>query len=278
MHEYGGDPRAAYTAVLDDLGVRRIRLPVYWNDVEPAPGAYAFTELDWYMDEAAKRGAVVTLAIGMKTPRWPECHVPEWVPEQPREALVAYLTTIVTRYKDHAALLRWQVENEPHFPFGECAPFDASLFNDELALVRQLDSNTPIQITVSGEQEPWAASAAQADVLGVSLYRFAWNADFGLVAFPHPASFYALQRLSLGNSIDTAVIAELQAEPWFDGARPADVAERYALFTAERLREHVRFAEDTSFPEAYLWGVEWWYALRSDGESRLWDAAKEFIR
>lgn len=277
MTEYGGNPREAYTAVLDDLEARHIRLPLFWNEIEPVDDVYAFAETDWYLDEAAKRGAMVTLAVGMKTPRWPECHIPEWAADDVRAPLLDYLEAIVTRYKDHPALFRWQVENEPHFPFGDCPPFDAALFADELALIRAIDGDTPLQLTVSGEQEPWAASAGQADVLGVSLYRFAWNADFGLVAFPHPASFYALQRTALGDSIDTAVISELQAEPWFVGERPVDVDDAYALFTAERLRDHMLFAQETSFPEAYLWGVEWWYALRMKGEARLWETAKEFI-
>ncbi|MBI1908304.1 hypothetical protein HYS28_02720 [Candidatus Uhrbacteria bacterium] len=276
---YGVDPRAAYTAALDELDVRLVRLPVYWDDVEPSDDAYAFTDTDWYMDEAAARGAKVTLVIGMKVPRWPECHVPDWVPsDAPREALLDYLEAAVVRYAHHPALYRWQVENEVRFPFGECPAPDLALFADEVALVRSLDADTPIQLTVSGEQEAWAATAEDADVLGASLYRFAWNSTFGLVVFPHPPSYYRLQWRTLGDRVDTAVISELQAEPWFDGDVPADVAERYALFPEERLRDHARFAEATEFPEVYLWGAEWWYALRIAGEPRLWDTARDILQ
>lgn len=275
---YGADPRAAYTALLDEAGVRLVRLPMYWDEVEPTQDAYTFSETDWYMDQAAQRGAQVTLVVGMKVPRWPECHIPSWVPnDAPNDALHDYIEDTVVRYKDHPALLRWQVENEVRFPFGECLTPDLALFYEEIDLVRHLDPDTPIQLTVSGEQEVWADSAAQADVLGVSMYRFAWNPTFGLVVFPHPPSFYSLQRLSLGEAIDNAVISELQAEPWFDGDRPTDLAARYALFPVERLRDHVRFAQETEFTEAYLWGAEWWYALHNEGESRLWDAAKEYF-
>ena len=71
--ELGLDWKAAYLATLDDLGVRKFRIPVYWDEAEPERGRYAWDEVDWMLDEAAKRGADVILAVGRKTPRWPEC-------------------------------------------------------------------------------------------------------------------------------------------------------------------------------------------------------------
>lgn len=275
----GVDPRVAYRAVLDDLGVRRVRLPVYWDATEPQEGSYHFDDLAWYLDEAAARGVALTLAVGMKVPRWPECHIPSWVTNEGRNAaLLRYVEALVTRFASHPAVARWQVENEPHFPFGVCPDADLALLADEIALVRRLDPGTPVQLTVSGEQEPWATSAAAADVLGVSMYRFAWNPLTGLVVFPHPAAYYALHARSVARVVDAVIISELQAEPWFvDGARPTTVAEQYAAFTAERLHDHVRFAQQTGISEAYLWGVEWWYALHVAGEPRLWEAAKGYF-
>lgn len=277
---YGeNDPQTVFTAVLDELGVRRVRLPVYWNDVESSQGTYDFSDVDPYMDAAAARGVGVTLVIGMKIPRWPECHVPTWVGEDPRDALFAYLDVVIARYKDHPALVRWQVENEHHFPFGECPTPDLALFDDEVRFVRAHDPATPLQLTVSGEQEVWAGTAEPADVLGTSLYRFAWNPTTGLVVFPHPPEFYRLQAAAIARYVDHVVISELQAEPWFEnGVIPDAVADRYALFTADRLREHVAFARRTGLPEIYLWGVEWWYDVAQRGDTRLWDAARDAMR
>lgn len=276
---YGdNDPLVAFRAVLDDLGVRLIRLPMYWNDVEATQGNYDFSDIDPYMDAAAAVGAKVTLVVGVKTPRWPECHVPSWVGESPREALFDYLDVVVSRYKDHPALFRWQVENEHHFPFGECPAPDLALFSDEVAFVRHLDPHTPIQLTVSGEQELWAGTAGPADVMGASMYRFAWNPTTGLVVFPHPPEFYRLQAASVAYDVDRVVISELQAEPWFEnGVIPDALADRAALFTADRLVDHMNFARRTGLPEVYLWGVEWWYDLAQRGDTSLWDAAREEI-
>lgn len=270
------DPLAAFFAVVNDLGVRDVRFPIYWNATEPEEGAFDFSDIDPYLEIAAAHGVRVTLVVGMKVPRWPECHVPVWVTDDLRsEALFAYIKTLVVRYKDHPAVVRWQVENEQHFPFGECPVPDLDLYAEEIALVRRLDPDTPIQLTVSGEQELWAGMAEPADILGTSLYRFAWNPVTGLVVFPHPPEFYRLQALAVAQRVERVVISELQAEPWFeDGVIPVERDARYALFTADRLKDHLAFARRTGLPEVYLWGVEWWYDLAQRGDTRLWDAVR----
>ena len=77
-NELGVDWKANFTALLDDMQLRNFRLMSYWDDMEPEPGVFKFDDLDWQMNEAAKRGAKVSLSIGMRQPRWPECHKPDW--------------------------------------------------------------------------------------------------------------------------------------------------------------------------------------------------------
>jgi len=42
--DIGLDWRAAYLATLDDLGAKKIRIPVYWDFVEPQDGQYNFSD------------------------------------------------------------------------------------------------------------------------------------------------------------------------------------------------------------------------------------------
>mgnify|MGYP001951325475 CR=1 FL=1 len=35
--EFGMDWQEVYDAILNELGVRHIRLPIYWNQIEPLP-------------------------------------------------------------------------------------------------------------------------------------------------------------------------------------------------------------------------------------------------
>ena len=69
----------AYLSLLDDLQIKNVRLVAQWNEVEPTFLEYDFVDLDWQIKEAKKRGVEVVLAIGRRTPRWPECHDPLWL-------------------------------------------------------------------------------------------------------------------------------------------------------------------------------------------------------
>jgi len=92
------DWQEAYISILDDLGVKKLRLIAYWQKIEPNEGEYSFDDLDWQINEAEKRDAQVILAVGRKLPRWPECHVPEWArgldESEQQEKLLSLLTQI----------------------------------------------------------------------------------------------------------------------------------------------------------------------------------------
>ena len=82
--EMGLDWRAAYLAVLDDLKVKHLRIPAYWDEIESEEGKLNFSDLDWQLAEAERREAWVVLSIGYRLPRWPECHIPDWAKDKPR--------------------------------------------------------------------------------------------------------------------------------------------------------------------------------------------------
>ncbi|HLN19336.1 MAG TPA: hypothetical protein VK255_04165, partial [Patescibacteria group bacterium] len=72
------DWKEAYLAMLDDLQVKKIRIPLYWDVIEKKEGVYDFSDIRWQLDEAKKHKADVIVAIGQKVPRWPECFIPAW--------------------------------------------------------------------------------------------------------------------------------------------------------------------------------------------------------
>ncbi len=169
--------------MLDDLKIRKIRVPVYWSEVEKEPGIYDFSKIDFLMDEAAKRNAQVTLVVGLKVPRWPECFLPQWLENEDQKTIETKLfeeiQIVVERYVNHPALERWQVENEALFPFGDCPQPSAKRWQAEIRSVRLLDGAHPIQLTASGDKSFWLINAFPADILGVSIYERAWNHYFG---------------------------------------------------------------------------------------------------
>src|SRR5690242_13249 len=104
----GLDWKQAFLATLDDLKVRKFRIPVYWDDVEAQRGREDWSEVDWMLQQASARGADVILAIGRKTPRWPECHVPGWAQamdeQRQRQEVLRFLKDEVEHFKGAPAV------------------------------------------------------------------------------------------------------------------------------------------------------------------------------
>ncbi|PIR69476.1 MAG: hypothetical protein COU47_02775 [Candidatus Niyogibacteria bacterium CG10_big_fil_rev_8_21_14_0_10_46_36] len=279
---FGIDWKEAYTAILDDLGARNIRLSAYWNEVEPIENVFDFSNLDWQIQEAERRNARIILAIGKKLPRWPECHVPEWIeelaPEDRHEKLLHYIAEVVLRYKDSSAITLWQIENEPFLPFGECIHTTEEELENELALVRGLDSR-PILLSGSGEFSLWTKELRRADVFGSTMYRTVWDDRLKRhITYPFPASWYrakqTLARLFGGNK--PMLVIELQGESWNKKMTyELPVEAQYISMNPEQFQAVLSYASHTGFDTFYLWGVEWWYWLKTtQNDPRMWDIAK----
>ncbi|HTY39798.1 MAG TPA: hypothetical protein VMC43_01775, partial [Candidatus Paceibacterota bacterium] len=281
--ELGLDPRTTYRAILDDLRPQALRLVDYWNRAEKTPGANDFSELDWQIQEAETRHLPVTLAIGYRTPRWPECHIPDWANKLPpkdfEKALDDHLRAVVEHYKNSPAVVMWQVENEPLLSvFGQCPTPDEALLKREVAFVRSLDSK-PVMVTDSGELGFFPRAAGLSDVFGTTLYRYIWNKTFGFFTHIFPPPFYTLRAwlTTTFSSTKHVVIAELQAEPWSIGERPiAEVPfqEQTTQFGVPELKYIVGFAKRTGIEQIYLWGPEWWYYRLRHGDPSFWKAGQ----
>lgn len=280
---FGLDARSAYLAVLDELGVKNIRLPVYWNDVEPSPKVFRYQEYDWMLKEAEKREVKIILAIGRKLPRWPECHTPLWAEklkiEEQELKLLGSLQATVKHFRASPAIVYWQVENEALFPFGLCPKPSPELLKKEVDIVHSLDSR-PVVITDSGELSTWNRAADIGDILGVSMYRVAWNNFFGYFYFPIPPSYYRRKAEAVTKYASKIIVTELQAEPW--GRLPLTelpLKEQYQSMNLVRFRSNINFARKTGLPEIYLWGVEWWYWLKEKhGNAVFWEEAKKLFK
>jgi Beta-galactosidase len=83
---YGSDPKENLEWLVEKKGFKNFRLMSYWLDAEKVEGQFDFSDLKWQLDYLSTiPGANVTLAIGTRQPRWPECHVPDWLSNQYNE-------------------------------------------------------------------------------------------------------------------------------------------------------------------------------------------------
>lgn len=282
--DIGLDWKEAFIATLDDLKVRKIRIPIYWDLAEPEEGQYNYSDIDWQLLEASKRDVEIILTVGQKVPRWPECAIPAWASandQKRKEALLKFIDTAIERYRDNPEIKYWQIENEPFLPFGICPDFDVSLLDRELALVRSKNTGKPIIVTDSGELSLWVRAASRADVFGTTMYRTIYKKGLGYFDYPIGPRFfhfkYFLNKILARQ--ENSIVIELQAEPWISGYTTNEpLAEQFKSMNSSKLIENVSFARKVGFPEIYLWGVEWWYWLKvNQGHPELWNTAKSLF-
>ena len=278
------DWKEVYGAILEELQVKLIRIPVYWDEIEATEGVYDFSRYDYLLREGAKHDAKFILTVGRRVPRWPECHSPAWLNKKSdTEAKALTLKTIqmiVERYRGETSLEYWQVENEPFLgTFGVCPPLDEEFLRQEFNLVRSLDDR-PVIITGSGEMSWWRNEAAIGDIFGSTLYRVVYDYRLGYLHHPWPALFYRLKAKLSGLAPERLMIMELQAEPWVPQGRMIylttdDINKTMSL---RQFRANLQYAINLDFSRTYTWGVEWWYFQKKYGNPEYWRIAEGLFK
>jgi len=282
--EMGLNWQEVYLAILDDLQVKEIRLPIYWDEIEKENGVYDFSKYDYIIGEGAKRNVHFIANIGWRLPRWPECHAPSWEKNKSLAATQAnalnMLETVVNYYKNEPSITAWQLENEPFLDaFGVCPKSDENFFRKELALVKSKDSR-PVMVSATGELSWWKKEAKYGDIFGSTVYRVVWGPYTKYFRYPFPAWFYRLKADLVGIRSENRYIVELQAEPWVPNGNiiylPVDEANK--SFNIEQFKANLQYAIEINFKKTYLWGVEWWYYQYKNGDKSYWELARTIFK
>jgi hypothetical protein len=266
----GVDPQQTMDALVN-IGVKDFRLTSYWSDGEPTKGHYDFTQLDWEFAKADAAHAKIDLTVGLRQPRWPECHAPSWVNTAAPTAdwqpqLEAYMSAVINRYKDNPALQSYQLENEYFLKgFGDCNNFSRSRLISEYNLVKKDDPLHPVVIGRSNNALGTPIGKPTPDEFSISVYQRVWDAGIThrYLEYPQPSWFYAflagVQKITTGKNM---MIGELQAEAWPPHGQTipnTSLAEQNKSINAKALQGRFSFAQKTGMKQAYLWGAEYWY-------------------
>jgi hypothetical protein len=285
------DWKRTYLAILDDLKVRNFRFSVHWPLTEPADGQYNFSELDYQIAEADKRGATYILAVGRRLPGWPECHIPDWAQnmteDQQRQQIFDLMETTVNRYKNSPGLKYWQMENEPYLGFfgrSGCFITDDNFLKKEIELVHRLDPKHKVLVTDSGEFGYWYKAYRDGDVFGSSVYLYVWwkkFGDYGRVRYPVGPSFFRVKQniVSWIWGDKPKILIEMEAEPWLLKPivdTPIDL--QLKQMNLSRFQEILDTSRKAGFETQYLWGAEWWYWLAQNGHPEFWQEAKDLFK
>lgn len=165
------DPASDLRVLVDSTNPDLVRLPVYWELVEPAPDRLDFASVDSLLavierhNRFAPNPTRVVLTVGARNFLYPELHEPAW--GGPRQqpylnemqsgpAYRNYVDSAVARYRASPLLYAWQVENEPLDYVGNGFTGDDQIkvaqLRWEVAEVRRLD---PAHETVITTFDGW---------------------------------------------------------------------------------------------------------------------------
>jgi hypothetical protein len=300
-----------------------IRLGAYWDHIEPAPGAFLPAALDWQIDAAERAGKQIILNVGaVKTFGYPECFVPaHHLQRSLREgalvspathqsllaAATAFVTRIVERYRDRAAIVAWQVEQDAVDPLGmeHSWRLSAAFVQEEVAAVRAADPTRPIMMngflptsSLVRLQQWWrtrdqgdslAVAQRLADIVGVDYYpRHAlFRVGARTVYLDGARSVWSQRRRAQVFAWAAAhgrhiMISEGQAEPWETVTTPPNPhAQGMYSCLPEQVIENYTDCMGWAGPGAaslyaYLfWGAEYWVRRDHDGDASYLQA---FVR
>lgn len=297
----GYDP---LTALKEFKGLRFkwIRLGCYWDEIENEPGKFSFAALDPLVEYCQRSNINVLLTIGMKSPRFPEYYLPNWISKSSGfrrltsistdnkillEATKNYLKHCVHHFKNNPIIKVWQVENEPLDWSGEkWWKITPEFLAEEISFVRKLDSKKrKILVNLWGNEltkrQLYKDALKEADILGLDLYlrhpMFIFFNFFNRYIGP-------LDRKEVIQGIFSEIhafgkdvwLTELQAEPW----EPGEIHTRKTnppSFMPKHLRENLQYAMSLNPSVCLLWGFEWWYDCKQKGDLRYWEEAKAVI-
>jgi hypothetical protein len=164
---FGDDPNAALAALLVALSPDLVRLPVFWDQVEPRQGEFNYSELDKLLTTISRHNVLnaarptrVVLIIGARNMGQPEVFLPDWVPAAQRDPLsgaaesqayAGYVRKSVQRYARSGLLAAWQVENEALdnvlTAAGKSVSIPADDLLEDVSLIHQLDPVHPAIVT-----------------------------------------------------------------------------------------------------------------------------------
>lgn len=290
----GLDPKKSLDEIIK-LDLNPIRVGIYWEEVEIKPGKFDFSNFDWIIDKLTRAKIDIILAVGAKTPRWPEFHLPEFIKNKYDfknkekinslvffQDVIKYLKAVLGHYGNISAIKYIQVENEPFEPFG---PNKRIIHPD--FLVKEIEHvKTLIKkplVCTNGGLDPlpvWLAKLSgkyqrlqkclvqNVDYIGLDVYPIIPQKFLGKFYYfkANQSHWNKLAQIKkqIESSSKHAWITELQAEPW----EPKSMETKNPLgnpsCTPELVKEYLKKAREIGFEVILLWGAEFWLACAKD--------------
>lgn len=265
-----------------------LRLSAVWKEIQPNnPADFDFAVITHQLEACEDTHQKVVLTIGVKAPRWPEFHFPEWVntnlsDSETQHAILQFVTTTVQKLQHFSCITHWQIENEPLDPSGpEEVALPFSLLTKEVAALRRLD-HRPIVITAWGNDVKQRNTLPQlsdiSDIIGLDLYykQFVFQTPFGSV-YQGPRATSKQLRTLMTYTRKPLWITELQAEPWEASEKQYRSSHPQSI-SPQQIVGNVMKALELQPQAVLLWGVEYWLWRQQQGDHSYFELLPELRR
>jgi hypothetical protein len=292
----GFEPAVALSQLLRKLHPDLVRIPIYWDQVEPSNDKLDFSAVDGLLQTVASANArrrarqvQVILVVGVRNLAWPEVHLPAWVGAGATLDLaqitassdyVNYLEQSFSHFAKSRVLYAWQVENEPldntNRNLGQVA-LAGGVVADEVALLKSIDPVHRAIVTT------YNSASVSLDMEATSAFPWLYN----LLPGPKPAG-HPGPALQLADILGLDVYVDTPSTPLGEASIPERIGWKAASltywaseagndgkevwvtemqgapwdgeagFNEEDLMESAQSYSGTGVAAVLLWGVESW--------------------
>ena len=311
---YGVDPRGGFSDLVKNYKFNWIRLSFFWDRMVDANGNLQIDDLKWAVEESGKHKVKVVIALGAKTPYFPEYHLPKVIANQIKFGQIIDSNSpiageilkvdkqLVEELWQYDNIAYWQVENEPMTRNINYWRIDPGLVRREVEVVRSADpKERPIILNSAsvalgeGQDRDLLAILKPGDVFAVNAYfktqgvylldssyfgrqfRVNWPKGF---YWPVQSwlffspNYQKAKNMAEARGVDFWVL-EAQAEPYIRVIEDASSA-NFAFEPAD-IKKGADFLRSFGVKSIGFWGANFWQHREKNGD-RVWvDTVKKIV-
>ena len=313
---YGYDPKKELLFLFENYKFSWVRLPFFWDQMTDKEGNLKIDDLSFAISEARKRNIKVIIALGAKTPYYPEYHLPEVERAKVRfgdtidlyhpiaRDILAVDEKLVKALSGFDNISYWQVENEPFLANVDNIKIGRDLLAQEVNVVRANDPlGRPIilnSVAPAAFNSSWKdlfKILKPGDVFGVNAYfktqgvnLFAFSFLGKNIKVPWPkflawpvqswyglsADFSKLKKYTNSYGIDFWVL-EAQSEPYIRTFDDAKKENYKYAFSVGDIDMANKFLESYHISDVGLWGANFWLFRNSIGDYSWTNKVREIV-
>ncbi|MDO8599821.1 MAG: beta-galactosidase [bacterium] len=255
-----------------NLGLSWMRLACYWDEIEKQPGKYDFQTIEKIVSFCEENKIKIIMCLGMKSPRWPEFHLPAHKTNLVHTNLISpgdnkkllkevirFNAQCVEQFGKTKAITVWHIENEAMDVSGpQNLALASSFLAEEIKALRKKDGRK-ILVSLWGnkllERSHFPQAITLGDIVGLDVYpRVPQKLILGFVHYqtPNTSGLEYVARL-VRHSGKELWITELQAEPW-ETSEEVKNSNNPPSFLPKHFQDNLNYALSLSPNTILFWG------------------------